>query len=702
MELDFLKARREKIVRTTLYGDQEFTTWELELLHTPIMQRLYNLKQLGFADRIYPDAVHSRFNHILGVAEMAERMASRLVIWLRKSPSLPFEYADERTGTTAASWTICSLTAGELAKQITASMSVVRLIGLLHDITHAAFGHTLEDEVRIFVEKHDDPARQVRFYNALVAQLLYLWTLEAGVRSPDPDQLDALERLEVQADQVRQWAQEIAGTLSKESCTALAQHLRDLETTFTLLGYIEYLHESGQAGVPAPLDLMISSAIKELDNALPAADVVLHRDAFLVDIVGNTICADLLDYARRDALNAGLKVQFDDRLLRYICAVSVHGDLSPTGNPCIRTAIQFYTDKMRYDVLSEMSGVLKARYLITERVLFHPTKCAAGAMLGTAAQLLGIDKLPAWMQVLGDQEFIRLLIQLSQRMGSRAASTEDGSATKVANPRFSELIEACFSTLRNRSSDEQSMKRQIEGARVLLWKLISRRYPKLVYRLGAGIHHSHQENDESVAGKYTNPNERFKLERSIELRCNLPPGSVVVHCPRRKTGMKAAQALVVGADLGRVTYLRNVGSIDKEQLQPYNEEITAVENMYRAIWQLHVYLDSSQLHKAQIVETIAAELIHFPNDELLRKSETPDPENPYALLVGDLRDKFPQERLTRIIEQLDAEGIARMRHGIAEDARARAVRIIQKVEDEEVKRRSSNQSELFPSDKARG
>ena len=68
--------QRPKQIRTRLYGNQQFTRFELEILHTPILQRLYNLKQLGFADRVYADAIHARFNHILGVAEVVERMAT--------------------------------------------------------------------------------------------------------------------------------------------------------------------------------------------------------------------------------------------------------------------------------------------------------------------------------------------------------------------------------------------------------------------------------------------------------------------------------------------------------------------------------------------------------------------------------------------------------------------------------------------------
>src|ERR1700733_8596680 len=104
--MNFLSGSRPKILRTRLYGDQIFTRFELELLHTPILQRLYNLKQLGFTDRIYPDAIHSRFNHVLGATEVAERMGRKLILWLRSHKEQEFAYFDVKsngeTTTTAA------------------------------------------------------------------------------------------------------------------------------------------------------------------------------------------------------------------------------------------------------------------------------------------------------------------------------------------------------------------------------------------------------------------------------------------------------------------------------------------------------------------------------------------------------------------------------------------------------------------------
>src|SRR4051794_18883293 len=95
--LDFLEqTTRKKIVRTTLYGDQEFSLWELEILHTPLVQRLYHLKQLGFTDKVFPDAVHSRFNHVLGVTEMVDRMIGRIERWLRSQCDRILMYAVDR------------------------------------------------------------------------------------------------------------------------------------------------------------------------------------------------------------------------------------------------------------------------------------------------------------------------------------------------------------------------------------------------------------------------------------------------------------------------------------------------------------------------------------------------------------------------------------------------------------------------------
>jgi HD superfamily phosphohydrolase len=696
--MNFLSGSRPKILRTRLYGDQIFTRFELELLHTPIMQRLYNLKQLGFTDRVFPDAIHSRFNHILGATEVVERMGEKLVSWLESHKTQEFAYFTPPKSES-------KITADVLAEQLKRSTRALRLMALLHDLTHGAFGHTLEDEVNVFDEKHDDPRRQKRFFDALVAQLLYLWCTEERIHRFDGTILEGLAELELSTGRKRErgWAEELAEYLrpQKDQLTALAGHLRDLEFAFRLLLHLDFMHHPDQSPDEYLADLLVSEAAQIVDKSCPPHEFVLHRDMFMLDLVGNTICADLLDYARRDADNAGLRIQFDDRFLRYLCVTSVRGEeLSPDHKPCIRTAIQIFTDKMRYDVLSEMSGILKARYLINERVLFHPTKCAAGAMVGTAVQLLGLRDLPGWMQVLGDQEFLRALMEISRNLEASVPrfSAQVGLAkpqpwgeivrgTWSLDPRMATILEKSIEWILPDTPKTQPLTlgqaefllTRSRSARNVISRLTARRFPKPAYRLRTA-HHTGGATDETIADTYSRPKDRYILERRIEEICSLPMGSIFVHCPRRKTSLKVAEALVVGSDLSKAAQLRNLTQVSPEGLGPYEREIRAVQDMYVSIWQLHAYLDFAFWDKQPVVEWALERELGFPNDRLLSEELAQESHGAYGLLAGPLRDEIPPRWLSEVIKRTDAEVPTRMRLGEeAESLKARLRTIIGEV-----------------------
>src|SRR6267142_3941767 len=257
--VDFIRSDsedRKKIIRTTLYEDQEFSLWELEILHTSVLQRLYDLKQLGFADRVFPDAVHSRFNHILGVAEVVERMAGKLAKWLCKNSQVRFTYAADRHSPTEEKSTI-QITGSELADLLQDRIPSLRLMALLHDIAHAAFGHTLEDEVRVFEEKHDDPPRQLRFFNGLVGQMFYTWCVEARIQVPDNTTINRLNQLSCTTEEFRDWVEEFADSLTQDERLMLAKRLRHLEIALRLLLRIEFVHHSEARILPAPEPLFV-------------------------------------------------------------------------------------------------------------------------------------------------------------------------------------------------------------------------------------------------------------------------------------------------------------------------------------------------------------------------------------------------------------------------------------------------------------
>ena len=140
-------SRKFKRIRTLLYGDQRFRSTEIDLLHTPALQRLYDLHQLGLTDRVYVDASHARLHHVIGVMEQADKLCEALRDNLSRCSNRVFKVFD-------ASETKLTLDGQALAGLVEKRTSVIRLIGLLHDLTHAPYGHTVEDEIELVIQVH--------------------------------------------------------------------------------------------------------------------------------------------------------------------------------------------------------------------------------------------------------------------------------------------------------------------------------------------------------------------------------------------------------------------------------------------------------------------------------------------------------------------------------------------------------------------
>lgn len=100
-----------KVIRDPIHGNIKVEGMFLELLETPELQRLYNIKQLGFAHLVFPGAHHTRLEHSLGTYHMASRCAQAL----------------------------------DLDKT---EKEIIECAALLHDIGHGPFSHTLESILR--------------------------------------------------------------------------------------------------------------------------------------------------------------------------------------------------------------------------------------------------------------------------------------------------------------------------------------------------------------------------------------------------------------------------------------------------------------------------------------------------------------------------------------------------------------------------
>jgi len=144
------------LIRDSLHGDIELTAAETVVLDCAAVQRMRGIKQLGTAYLVYPGAMHSRFEHSLGTCAVAHRIVEAL----RRQGIRVDTEIEERIGVAA----------------------------LLHDVTHVPFGHTLEDERRLFA-RHDKGDRFARLLAGELGDALdalgILAAIDAILGAPD-------------------------------------------------------------------------------------------------------------------------------------------------------------------------------------------------------------------------------------------------------------------------------------------------------------------------------------------------------------------------------------------------------------------------------------------------------------------------------------------------------------------------------------
>ncbi len=111
-------------VRDPIYGFISFNEWEKDIISHPAFQRLRRVRQLGTADLVYPGAVHTRFEHSLGVMHLATLMYEAILQNDKKEVlKESLHYRDPG---------------------IKREWQMIRLAALLHDIGHAPFSHVSE------------------------------------------------------------------------------------------------------------------------------------------------------------------------------------------------------------------------------------------------------------------------------------------------------------------------------------------------------------------------------------------------------------------------------------------------------------------------------------------------------------------------------------------------------------------------------
>jgi hypothetical protein len=111
--------------RDPIHNFISFEGKEVDLINSPALQRLRGIKQLALACLVYPGALHTRFDHTLGVTHVAGQMADLL------APNVDPE-----------------------------EKKLVRWSALLHDIGHGPFSHVSENALDRFAAPDVLPEEQ--------------------------------------------------------------------------------------------------------------------------------------------------------------------------------------------------------------------------------------------------------------------------------------------------------------------------------------------------------------------------------------------------------------------------------------------------------------------------------------------------------------------------------------------------------------
>jgi uncharacterized protein len=104
-------SARRKSIFDPVHGTVVLDAPALELVNTPEFQRLWGIRQTGFAHLVFPGANHTRLEHSLGTYWVAGQMAERVGL-----------AAEDR--------------------------EVVRTAALLHDLGHGPFSHTFDQSMQ--------------------------------------------------------------------------------------------------------------------------------------------------------------------------------------------------------------------------------------------------------------------------------------------------------------------------------------------------------------------------------------------------------------------------------------------------------------------------------------------------------------------------------------------------------------------------
>jgi HD superfamily phosphohydrolase len=261
-----------------------------------------------------------------------------------------------------------------------------------------------------------------------------------------------------------------------------------------------------------------------------------YDDAFVYDIVSNTVCADLLDYLARDNFFCNLGVSLEYRFLNFLY---LHRDKKGQRRVFVRL-FKSSRPVARRDTLTDLCRLLETRYLIAERVYFHHAKISGSAMLGRAfheAMLSG--------EITEEQTYAHSDDSLVQALENSNATVAKALATAFSR-------RALHKQLHKYGVDEIAGAQSQDHSRTVVTDILQR---------------------------FTKASERREFEDRVALEVGAAEGDVLLYCPPDKMNLKIAQMKVVweGAEI-------ELSAVSDPIIQPRLKEIVTAHQRLWGVW----------------------------------------------------------------------------------------------------------------------
>lgn len=586
-----------KVITDPVWGDIYLNRLEVAIIDSPSYQRLRRVRQLGTTHLVYPGATHSRFSHSLGAVWVAQALLEQIT--------------NQREGLHAtkddllAEWTPEGGDHGLLHSHVARATVLGRLGALLHDLCHVPVGHSVEDDLKLF-EPHD--------FN--------LWRFEK-LWLPLKDYV--LRRLQL-ADEPSETIDAVGASLLSESGELYQQ----------LLPLILSKNADGNPRV-APKDMTYP---------------------FVADLVGNTICADLLDYLSRDHMFTGLPASLGRRFISgfYI----VPSDRGPYSR---RLALNIMRDgHERSDVVTELLKALRYRYELSERALVHHAKLSGDAMLGEAlerwegalwlqAAAGRITAIPGHEPLLArrDVNSLKKLVRkahgdkVAEGIQRRVRAELETVFLKHGDDGLLEHMEVLDQTRVRGTSVREQAEALLDDSAGLASKLLNRNLFRKVGRVGAG-----DAATESTYETFGDAVVRDGLERDAARFAGLDDGPhVVLWLPEPEMRLKLAEVLV-RHEAGIGPFVEYERSRSKRGSDIYDA--------HSRLWALYAFVDRDvPVEQQQVIATYLAGIMGVRWEQHIETFGPRPHEWTNRLAVHRVKDWSPLDpRTDRAIAKLPA------------------------------------------------